>query len=344
MSGIFLSGERVSFRQLGGAGAQVILERWDLPSEPPSVDYEDEQRATVEHYPGNPVPTVQILGPLIGPVRCSGAFRDRLWFDLGRARRQRNAIEAICLDGYFVELAHGDRSYIALLKKTRFREKHPKEIWFELEFEIVQPAGMQAGKVAGGGDSIFPGILLGALEDLLSTLGGLILSPPIELESAAAQTLTDRYLPFSTAVSSSLLEGGLFVAAGAADAGLANRSASAFGQIRTSGNNLVTYLDGLTYEPASSNLGTGSIRLANYVKTVRRDVALTAEAARTAGKSLAAVSGIGWQAVYQARDGDTLQSVSAQFYGSPTSWAKIADANDLDNLALSAGQYLGIPN
>ena len=150
MSG-YTQGQPFTIEVLDGPdkGATIALEGRALPYR--GVSFETTQRSKLTWYPGNPVATQQIMGPVESPTIVTGQWKDRFLGD-GIARRIGDVIDSLNRTGHSVEVTWGSQfipdgvggmnvadvqPYVRRGIIKRFKRTHDRaqEYAYEIEFE-----------------------------------------------------------------------------------------------------------------------------------------------------------------------------------------------------------------
>lgn len=95
---------RVKLLEGPDAGTTVELLGRALPYR--GTVYETEQRLKTTWYPGNPVATQQVMGPVDKPTTINGIWKDR-FLGNGVAKQLVDTFEGLCRSGYSVEVSWG---------------------------------------------------------------------------------------------------------------------------------------------------------------------------------------------------------------------------------------------
>jgi hypothetical protein len=107
------------------------------------VVYETTQRGKTRYYPGNPVATQQILGPVDEPVTINGIWKDVFLGD-GIARALVDTFDGVARSGFQVEIAWGANTVsgdvaftrVGYIKKFKTTWDRPQDVGWEIVFEL----------------------------------------------------------------------------------------------------------------------------------------------------------------------------------------------------------------
>lgn len=324
----------------GGEGRTVVLERWDLMSDPAVFAHGGRLRTKVTFYPGNPVPTVQVLGTEEAPINIRGTFDD-IRFGAGHAVEQRDALNAIRRGGRIVRVEYEEKAFFGLVEEALFQERDLHRISYDATLIIMGLAEDSQGAIAAG--ATFPSNPLTRLRNKIGSLANTVLTAPQALGTKLLGELQDRFSIFQDDVLAGIIEGGIFQAQIAVDQALLNRTTGALARAGVTGRAWIGTLDALAFEPQILSRGVGDIQISSWVKNTRLESAQTVDLTITTSRELSKVKPDTVKKIVQARAGDTLQSIAAKHLGTQEAWQRIADFNGISSTDLVPGQFVGIP-
>lgn len=185
------------------AGTEIRLEGRALPYWP--IGYRTSQRTKLTYYPGNPVGTQQVLGPIDEATTINGVWKDR-FLGNGVAHRLATTFDDICRSGVSVEVVWGDSAAAltgtlensaapivrrGILKNFEAKYDRVQDVAWTMEFEWrgrdeqtqapLTSAGTQSSR-----DSF--GAMSNSLTDLLDGLQSLVSGPFTTLTGVQQQT------------------------------------------------------------------------------------------------------------------------------------------------------------
>lgn len=297
-------------------------------------------------YPGAKRPTEQVLGPIFEPFTLSGNFRDKYNFP-GYAVWEMERLEAMVKRGNVCQVAFQEQSFECLITNIKFAYRRDYDIGYEFtvsnhgrsaEKDLTDRSPttvLSASDLSGDANTV--GQALG--EEHLESPPRFIFNSNIVAEAdddfevvqtalaAATATITQRDIePDMKPVDAFRRIATQFRA-------IQERSAEAIAtlvELRADldlvTNSAVRVLD---FEVWSRAMRT------NYramIATCKKSADLMDERADPRALRL-----------HRATQGESLYSVSNQYYGTPHAWRYIADRNGLDSLILTGDELLIIP-
>lgn len=127
---------------------QIQLRGTNLPFQP--FEWEGKQRIVKEHYPGNPEPAMQVLGPQESNVVLKGRFKAKRlqtsqtvagFSDPVELRQQpyelQEYFDSMRLRGNVIELTLGEWQRYGFIERAKFSMKTLADIDYEIEFNII---------------------------------------------------------------------------------------------------------------------------------------------------------------------------------------------------------------
>jgi hypothetical protein len=328
-----------------------------LPHQP--FEYGGTQRIVREDYPGASEPTIQVLGPRESDVTIRGHFKVNKLpkssdFLRDVAYEYQKLMDAIRIRGNLCKLtlngAGGEWVRYGFVEETKFRLRTLQHIEYECSFVVVGFNPPKGFRIIDDGDF-----------DLVKINKDLIRLADSELAKA---TNFPEPLPQSlTDVLNNAIGGVAEVTS--ALTGLVDGVINDAQQLLNTANRAIGLIKNLraTISRASRNigaLGTQTQGLAGSFRTqgdATRNTLINFRYLHSTQRGFASLQSL--LAQYQKqfeiysrsvplvrhliRDGDTLQSISQQYYNSPDNWKAILDHNKLETTQLVRGRVLEIP-
>lgn len=295
-------------------------------------------RQTAHRYPGVDKPTRHMLGVDYDPFAIRGVVRDR-YNAPGFAMAFRRSVELLA--GRPVRLSWGgDISYEGVLDKASLAVETEHDVVYQLTFEIDGPT--EAPRPAQAAETpATVGDLAADAATARATLQGTEEVAPRLLSAADAAAVLGA-LTILSAASDALdaaLEGQ--TEAAALDHAANRRAAAAAGGLAAAARLAASTL-GTVPVPPSRGLDAAAWQSARAEALEATTVMELSAAATQARLDEIAAEGAAVE-VYEAREGDTLESIALDRLGDASRAAAIARNNRLAGLAATPGQSLTIP-
>lgn len=340
---------------LEGPGAPIPIDLAGRALPYRGVAWETEQRVKTTYYPGNPVATQQILGPMDKPTTIGGIWKD-IFLGNGVAKRLVDTFDGICRSGFQVELSWGqgllpDGSQIVgpkwpivrqgVIKTFKHTYDRPQDITWEIVFELrgrdeaSAPPLTAAGliSVQDGFDALkiqFGDSEAGIeafKESTLSQLAGINADIEARLDEAQESVLNMiEFINDSTQAVQDVAEFGT-LPNNVLERGrsLAAQGASSLGAL----TDAMLSINVALFTPVDSALVLLDVLTQFFDITHQND-----EAQETANNTDAALAKqIRPEVLAELRPvpGSDLRDVARQYYGNPDLWYVIADFNNLSS-------------
>lgn len=368
--------EEVSSRlPLGETPLVIALKGDQLPYKPFSVL--GSQRAVKTYYAGNPEPTLQVMGPKEENISLRGVFKDRFFSaeseQLYPSEELSRFIDNIRIRGNLCKFSLGEWVRYGVIVNFNTDTRRRNRIAYQIDLLIIGRTLPTTGKVVQESQDFLNEINLSAIsqiafennevDDLLRRLDSyrLLLGLPEDdsvfaTEEQVNQTnfLNNNFLieqtralkEFTDTMASSIAVARDVVNEIISQGEELKREAErAIGTVQTAINDTfrtIEFFANFRYTLLPNNLDIrhNSIliysRIHNRTKRIRQDLE----------EQLSLIRQILQQEplrIYRPVQGDTLQSISNLFYGTPEQWREIYDQNELDSTDLSGIEELEIP-
>lgn len=311
--------------------------------------YGGELRQVTDYYPGNREPVVQVLGTKETDVVIKGRFyskrfKDDAYYAVPKAMVDN--LEALRLRGELLMLSLGEWRRYGFLTKSNFPLKNLGDIDYELTFLIVGFTLPKTSQVVKGKQTI-PFTVNKALINQAVTELANYRNAPTDTPTNLLTILNDGVNTISAAVTSVTS----YVDDVISTAEDVTRSYNrALGAIRYAGLALQQFRRRLASLSNSAFIMTEStftmptkyLISSHFGETISATLTLSAfiESLRKRFLELAQSLPLARHAV---RTGETLQSISIKWYGTPNEWKRIYDHNRLTTTVLVVSTVLEIP-
>jgi nucleoid-associated protein YgaU len=314
-----------------------------------------EQRENKTYYPGREEATSQVLGGMRDDVELEGVLDDRY---MGRtsvdqpsqAMALRAALEAMLSNGRQTQLSWGDIVYVGILKKAHFRVLREEMIEYQLTFSVHSVGAPRPRKPAKATPDISNRAKTVAeraaafADEALTTLTGGLDDASLAIQRAIDPTTKDSLgdLVNRVATRASQLTGAVnrFGQALEDTRAFASRAIGTVAQLQSEAASLRDLVQGLTAPEGIAPLDLGLFSAFRH--SAAREALGIAEDARALSADIEA-AGVDVPVVHICKGGETLQSISVLYFGTPFRWQDIADFNSLSDTNLAGGDVLLIP-
>jgi len=343
--------ESFIIRELSGTRREVRLSGRALPYRP--VEFQGEQAHAQTWYPGNPVATIQVLGPREGPLSISGAWKTSklegavklTGFD--DIPNEGNTVSAedlvqvfhrMRIAGNTIEVRWGPEVRRGIIHRFTPNYQRVEDVEWTLDFVWSQRGEsppLRAARVENPAQTTLAAS--NALADAAAA------EPPSVLESArerlrgGVDAVRRNVATFANTVTQ-IQSTANVVSARFQQAQAITREVVAAGRALRKGSVDLPYTEMLPTDDVVAVLRTENWRRAIGSNT-RRTQAQTVRGR----DSIAARSVPGYLAVVTLRENQTLRNVALEYYGSADSWTYIADANGLVGSSQPAGTVVRVP-
>ena len=325
-----------------------------MPMQP--FPWDSEQRLVKEYYPGNPEPSVHVLGFKNGDLNIKGRFKDKKFdgqqIPYGISYQYSRALDGICKRGNLLKFGMhgvaGNWIRYGYLEKTSFKMDKLSWIDYELTFFVMgetQPKNNYFAEPEKAlPDQINQELLRQAAIFNANTpapftmpfsIAGLINDITNDVASTMASVTG-----FVTSILTTITD-------------VENSAVRALSLVKVARTQLVVFkrqLGGIAYTYASlSKQSVGAGQFTDVVKNIsyiENTKARMNDLSFTLAKMQAQFELISRTLPlkrYKVQDKDTLQNIAIKFYGSADHWDKIYSHNKLQTTSLTAGSVLEIP-
>lgn len=326
-----------------------------MPFQP--FEWSGMQKLAKQYYPGNPEPSVQVLGSQEGTITLKGRWKDKRFKDpsfYGVAYQYNTAINEMRKRGNLVKIAmHGMAGNFVrwgFIEKGSFKMNTLAHIDYEIELFIVGETQPKNNFFAAP-EKQSPVAVNQNLIDEANNFAQNYSTVPSTMPKTIADEINGLISTVATAVNlvTGFITDTLAVAQSVQDS--ANR---AIGLVKNAQAQISIFnrtIDKLTHNwntLSSQGSAAGQTRdtLANlaYIMETQAGTGLTQTYLKQIATQLETIARTVPKARYRVVSGDTLQNISVKFYGTASHWDAIYDHNQLTSTALVSGTILEIPN
>jgi hypothetical protein len=342
--------------EVEGEPLQVTLINEFMPHD--SFTSGGEQRIQKDYYPGNPEPTVQVLGPKESDITLRGRLKVKKFqfrnasITQEEARRiplnLRNLMENVRQRGYTLEITLGGFTVYGHLVKTEFSLKTFADIDYSITFSIIGPnkPSTLSCKIDNTQKKT-PYELSNTLKEAMAAYEANYSTTPPGMDQSLADQIKGKISDVAAAVATVTDFVDNFL-----DELDDLRSAvdQATGLVKNTRNKILSY--GRTigainaYGGVPIVLGTGiSLRYINatFISDSLSDSYSLLSIVAQFEEQIAAIAATEPLARHRVQDGDNLQRLSMKYYNDSSLWQTIFDHNKLTDTELEIGSVLEIP-
>lgn len=338
---------------LGGSGVRTPPERfeWDAdhmsaPKREAFMGHTGEQKIRRIDYPGAiGVPTIQVMGPALGPQTFKGTWNDR-YNGEGYAKAEKRRLLGVCYRGNAVRVQFDDMVITGVITSWDFPYQMDWKIEYQFTIEVANDEIIGTARTARSPDAVTSAPqLVDAIETLFTegeavrdqpemaeVLEGDIFGDIADAMGDVRTQLDDLNAVLDVRLSSGQDRSGLLRAVQSVrSARLATLDVlSNVGQLRADTSlQYRTAVSELRFETWSRSVGYQTRLLGLECFRAERQLAETADPAAIA--------------TYRPREGESLYEVSQKLYGTPHYWRALADANRLETFVLDGTIDLVVP-
>ena len=329
----------VVISEVTGLHRSIILYNTTLPREGNETALGMRMRGKETWYLGSKEATTQVLGPQLDPIEFAGMLDDRRIGFKGTALAQQWLIDLIGQAGRIVLFNYGPFVRRCRWVRHSFTIRSVHQIAYEIE---LQPVGdevrdrkrvKQDINTTPSQEKVLE--LSVEVDGELAAIGG---------ESAtAASSEMQKVAEFTSEAGTSL--GSVAEQGAMVDQGLVSQALTKLDSARSALGNAVNYVRDLgwissTLSGFQALAGPGLAVLSAHSKMASTANALDSLRSKTSALSTEATSG----EIYIAGSGDTLHSISKQFYDTPDRWSDIMRDNGKATPEVVAGEQLLLRN
>lgn len=343
--------EAFTIQELTGTRRSVQLNGRSLPYRP--VEYEGEQAHVQTWYPGNPVATIQVLGPREGPMMIAGTWKtsklvgcvklvgfDDIPSDGGTVTAEDlvQVFHRIRIAGNAVEVRWGPEVRRGILHRFAPKYQRLEDIEWSMDFVWSQRGDRPPARAARTENPVQ------TTTAAMNRLSDSAAAEPPGLLDQARDTMRTGVDAVRRGVTT-------FTQTVAQIQTTANVASARFQQLQSITSEVVdtvrTLRKGSLDLPYTRLLPIDDVVQVLKVENWRRDVG--ADARRTGAQSvrgrddIAARAVPGYLAIVTLRERQTLRQLAAEYYGSADAWTVIADANGIVGSTAPVGTVIYIP-
>lgn len=351
-----MAGETLLITELTGSERSVELRDRALPYQ--SVAWGGEAKYTKNVYPGNPVATIQVLGPDEGDTTMKGMWKTRYVGDMATitgfediggafdilsgaitAERLAQVFHRLRRSGQHLEVRWGPEVRRGILADFQADYDRVEDVGWTATFVWGQVGEEEAPRAAAEVADPTTGInnALAGLEDLIARL------PPIILPNVTGPIIFAEEAMRIAALSmtSSL---GSITGVPTVTPGEFQNIASLSIQVGVAAQSMVQQTSDQSIEEWVATNFVGDILT---VETYRHDLAAATlalwVAAIVAREAVRARVVNDYLAIVHIRQNQTLRTLALDYYGDADAWQTIADANRLTSAVVARGTIIAIP-
>lgn len=366
-------------RQVNLPARVILLRGRALPYQ--GVAWGGTMRADPNWFPGNPVASLQIIGPTYKPTTITGKWKDIFLFNedsaallvnfpvlsgpslpgaterggetfksggsvpsqlAQRARVLRDAIELMRREGGLLKVEWGSIVRYGIISDTNFPHDREEDIEYEIEFKWIGDTASQPKRLLPKLDLLSAlQIILQALDKVINALLGVILKAFLFITKI--QQFITKLGSFVTSLLEALKRITSFVFA---PADILNNIRANLRAIILEARDL---FDDLRADPSAAYQAAlqGSVKdivEANlFLSSFRSQVQQLAADAAEKQREIEEFAGPELLGLYTATGGESLRDVAQQYYGEWRNWRTLAEFNGIDRSILVRGTIVRIP-
>jgi len=351
-----MPGEAFTITELTGSQRSVELRDRALPYRP--VAWGGEAKHVKKVYPGNPVATIQMLGPNETDTQIEGTWKTRYigdmvtlegFEDVGgafdilgggiTAERMDEVFELLRRAGNQIEVRWGPKVRRGILAEYTGNFLRVEDVEWKCVFVWNQIGEDTAPRAPDEVTTPQTGLenALGGLEDIMAML------PPIILPNVTGPLIFAEQIMAAATMSMTSALGGITGVPVVTPSQFQNISSLAI-QIGLASQSMMQQT---TDQSIEEWIATNFVGDTLTAETFRRDLGAAAAAlwlaALVARESVRARVVNDYLATVVVRQNQTLRTLALEYYGSADAWTTIADANGLTSAAVARGTVILIP-
>ena len=332
-------------QQQAGKKRTIKLLGTDMPHQP--FEYGGKAKKSVQWYPGNSEPTIQMLGSEEKAITIKGRFYSKKYKEKSLYAVPKALCETFLQmerEGEVVTISLGEWKRWAIISETSFKEKNKADIEYEITFEIIsERPPTNCYQLTVNQEETFKdnAVLLSAAEAAREKYANMD-------KSVIEQSFADRLTSYIDVVASSVASVNAYVnrlitQAESIEQGI-TRALGLITVARRNISNMIRRIGALSYAVSGSGSITKQFRSVSASSSAISDISSIMAILAKMQQQFEAIRKTLPKARHKVQDGDTLQSISIKFYGTPNDWDKIYDHNKLTSTNLTRGTVLEIPN
>lgn len=346
-----MAGESILIRELTGSQRSVVLRDRALPHRP--VAFPREQIVKKTRYQGNPVATVQVLGPEHGPLEMAGCWKaryiaaavslwgfDDLWSegDAVTPEIMVLAFDRLLAGGNLLEVSWGPEVRRGVLSRFEPSYQRVEDVDWSVTFTWTQAGSAEAPRATAAPDTQSDSeAALSGLEDTMARIPTSIL-PNVTTALLALETVAREAML--------TLMGGVAAVSGIPSVGL-----DQFQRIASSASAVAEACGALATATVDASIETlvadgpvaGAVAAQCWAMDAGAAALVLAVVAIGARESVRGRVVSDYLAVVILRRNQTLRTLALEYYGSADAWTTIADANGLTASNPPVGTLILIP-
>lgn len=343
--------EEFTIREITGSKRLVRLGGRSLPYRP--VEFEGDQAYVQTWYPGNPVATIQVLGPREGAMTIAGMWKtsklvgavqlegfDDIPSDGGTVTAEDlvQVFHRLRVAGNTVEVRWGPELRRGIISRFTPTYHNENDVEWSVDFVWSQRGDAPPARAARIDDPV------ATTTASMNRLSDAAAAEPPGIIEQARDTVRTGVDAMRRGVSQ-------FTQTVTQIQSTANVASARFQQLQAITRQIVdtgrSLRKGSLDLPYTKLLPIDDVVQVLKVENWRRDVGATTR--RTSAQSVRGRDGIaaravpGHLAIVTVRENQTLRSLAAEYYGSADAWTVIADANEIVGSNVAIGTVLVIP-
>ena len=325
-----------------------------MPMQP--FEWEGEQRLVTEYYPGNPEPSVQVLGAKEGMVTIKGRLKDKRYSDksfYGVSYQYNLALNGMRKRGNLVKFGmyglSGSWIRWGYIKSGKFMMKKVSYIDYEIEFLVMSETQPKNNYFAAP-EQTAPGAVNQKLINQAAAFQAQYSAVPATMPQSIAGALNNLIGTVATAINTVTGFVGTVVSTAKSIQDSANRAIGLIKNAQATISKFNRSIDALTH---GFNTLSSQGNAPGQTRDTYANVSYLAEtmAATVALEKYLSQMRAQWESIsvtvpkarYKVQINDTLQNISIKFYGSANNAQSIAEHNNLTSNTLTPGTILEIP-
>jgi len=347
-----------TIRELTGQTRTVVMQQRGLPYRPFTL--KTKQRVSVSWNPGYSIGTGNVMGATEEPTTITGAWRTKFLGDetagpciavngtpVLTSREAVTLFDSLCREGQELEVTWDEDTRVGYLEEIESSRLNINDIDYSMTFEWIS-RGQAATAVVLATTTSVAGTA-GTTRGFVDRFAAIAETPPYPVTPGFTAKIAAALVAFDGATNR--------IEAVVANAALVTTSPlMVVSAIVTQCNVLINtgkaLRDVLDSTVASSTNSIANIKDQTYGQTLEalewtrelrkgsRDILSLAVATRAANVNRIENELL---AVYEARQGDDLRSISQTYYRTPFQWQTLAVFNNLSDFTLSPGDIILIP-
>ena len=330
-------------------------------------EFGGEQKLVEKYYPGNPEPSVQILGSREAPLVIKGRLHDRRQAagTTGIAWAVKDVLEDIRRRGNLVRISLGD-SWVryGYLQLTKFPMRDRNNLEYNLTFFIVSENSPSQNPILTSRKQV-PRDISADLKSISQSMSDNLLDYPDGYPTDVFDEINSIVNGVAQKVKTVTSAIDKIISFGEKSSAVLNRTVALLASVRTATfkanqrlGTLVldqkiranTIKEAISYGGVTQSYSgvktqniTSGYRSVSSTLQTQRDVSQAQVLLQKLSDDILAYINSISNIRHLVKDGETLQTIAVRYYGSVDSWEKIYTHNKLNSSILVAGTVLEIP-